>query len=88
MNNKSIYFQHKESINAENKGELQMTTEKYVLVIKEGHNVKIGRKLYSKEEAEVRLLELEIAGITNMEIMEFNQAYGLQNENSTTKGGL
>ena len=65
-----------------------MNTEKYVLVIKEGHNVKIGRKLYSKEEAEVRLLELEIAGITNMEIMEFNQAYGLQNENSTTKGGL
>lgn len=65
-----------------------MNTEKYVLVIKEGNNVKIGRKSYSKEEAEVRLLELEIAGITNMEIMEFNQAYGLQNENSATKGGL
>lgn len=64
-----------------------MNTEKYVLVIKEGNNVKIGRKSYSKEEAEVRLLELKIAGITNMEIMEFNQAYGLQNENSATKGG-
>lgn len=65
-----------------------MNTEKYVLVIKEGHNVKIGRKLYSKGEAEARLLELEVAGITNMEIMEFNQAYGLQNENSATKGEL
>lgn len=65
-----------------------MNTEKYVLVIKEGHNVKIGRKLYSKEEAKDRLLELETAGITNMEIMELNQAYGLQNENNTTKGDL
>ena len=50
--------------------------------------MKIGRKLYSKEEAEIRILELEIAGITNMEIMELNQAYGLQNENNATKGGL
>ena len=65
-----------------------MNTEKYVLVIKEGHNLKIGRKLYSKEEAEARLLELELAGITNMEIMGFNQACGLQNENRTTKGEL
>ena len=57
----------------------------YLLVIKEEHNVKVGRKLYSKEKAEVRLLDLEVSGIT-LEIMGFNQACGLQNKNSDTKG--
>ena len=47
--------------------------------------MKVGRKLYSKEKAEVRLLELEVYGIT-LEIMGFNQACGLQNKNSDTKG--
>ena len=48
--------------------------------------MKVGRKLYSKEKAEVRLLELEVSDITNMKIMGFNQACGLQNKNSDTKG--
>ncbi len=33
----------------------------------------------------MHLLELEVAGIT-LEIMGFNQACGLQNKNSDTKG--
>ena len=49
----------------------------YVLVIKENNNVRIGRHEYTIDEAEQRLLELNKAGITNMEIMHINEAFGV-----------
>lgn len=51
---------------------------KYVLVIKNGNNVKIGRHEYTREQADKRLLEVRQAGIKNMEIMEVNEAYGIK----------
>ena len=51
---------------------------KYVLVIKKGNNVKIGRHEYTREQADMRLLEVRQAGIKNMEIMEVNEAYGIK----------
>ena len=48
----------------------------YVLVIKKGTGLQIGRKRYTKKEAVKRLEELSKVGINNMVTMHIDEAFG------------
>lgn len=52
--------------------------KKYVMVLVNGNSHKIGKHEYTREQADIRLKELEAVGITNMVIMSKNKAYGIE----------